>query len=345
MRTRREFLGRSLGAVAAAGALGAVGTLAATRGIAAGAAAGPAEEARRASRKPSGSQRRWRTAFGLNGFMSSEQVFKHTFPIWEVLDFAQREGFEGIELVEGWPRGMYPGADDDERIAKLRGFVARYNVRIFSIQTGAAGAFRKDPGAREAWLKSFTGWARFARKAGCECIGAWPGGDLDGQTIDEAIDVFVGSLKEVAKIVGDEGLLCSVEIEPPFVFNRIEHLVRIVDGVDHPLVKGMYDPSHYDLMNGGRGKPDELLERFGVHRLGYVHFTDTDGTIFNGTSRHLPCGDGHIDVQKSLEVLWKGGYEGWIMIDPWMTEDPYDACLKGRRAIEAAQKEFARTDP
>jgi sugar phosphate isomerase/epimerase len=274
--------------------------------------------------------------------MSSESVFSNLFPLWEVLDFAQKEGFEGIELVEGWPRGMYPGPEEDARIASLRSLFARYNLKIFSIQTGAAGAFRKDRAAREAWLKSFAGWARFARKAGCECIGTWPGGDLDGQTLDQALDALVGSLKEVAKIVSDEELLCSVEIEPPFVFNTIEHLVRIVDGVDHPLVKGMYDPSHYDLMNGSKGKPEELLERFGVHRLGYVHFTDTDGTIFNGTSKHLPCGDGHIDVRKSLETLWKGGYEGWIMIDPWMTKDPYDACRKGRLAIEAARREFTK---
>ena len=323
MTTRRDFLKAS--ALAAA--------LPAARLAAAG-----------ESRRASGSQRRWRAAFGLNGFQSSESVFSNTFPIWEVLDFAQKEGFEGIELCEGWPRGLYPSADDDARIASLRSFFSRYNVKVFSIQTMAAGAFRKDKGAREAWLKSFAGWARFAHKVGCECIGTWPGGDLDGQSLEQAIDALVGSLKEVAKIASDEELLCSVEIEPPFVFNKIEHLIQIIDGVDHPLVKGMYDPSHFDLMNGSKGKPEELLERFGVHRLGYIHFTDTDGTIFGGTSKHLPCGDGHIDVRKSFEILWKGGYEGWIMIDAWMTKDPYDACRKGRLAIESARRDFGKKE-
>lgn len=332
MTSRREFLKHSItwaGLASSGTAFSSLGAASATEGKA-------------SHRRPSGSQRRWRTAFGLNGFMSSESVFGNTFPIWEVLDFAQREGFEGIELVQGWPKGMYPGADDEARIASLRRFFSRYNVRIFSIQTSAAGAFRKDKAAREAWLREFAGWARFARKAGCECIGIWPGGGLDGQTIDQAIDVLVKSLKEVARIATDEDLLCSVEIEPPFVFNRIEHLIRIIDGVGHPRVKGMYDPSHYDLMNGSTGKPEELLERFGVERVGYVHFTDTDGTIFHGTSKHLPCGDGHIDVRRSLETLWRGGYEGWIMIDAWMTKDPYDACRKGRLAIESARRELGK---
>jgi sugar phosphate isomerase/epimerase len=269
-------------------------------------------------------------------------LYGHTFPIWEVLEFAQREGFEGIELLPGWLKGVYPDAGDEARIASLRGFLARYNVKAFSIQTFGAEAFQADRTVREGWVKRFANQASFARQVGCECIGYWPGGDLGGQTVDQAIDSLVWSLKEMAKVVADEELLLSVEIEPPFAFNTIEHLVKILDGADHPLVKGMYDPSHFDLMNGSTGKPHELLERLGVSRVGYVHFTDTDGTLYHGTSKHLPAGDGHIDVRKSLETLWNGGYEGWIMIDAWMTPDPYDACRKGRLAIEAARRGFGR---
>jgi sugar phosphate isomerase/epimerase len=147
----------------------------------------------------------------------------------------------------------------------------------------------------------------------------------------------------MGKVLADEELLLSVEIEPPFAFNTIEHLIAILDGTDHPRVKGMYDPSHFDLMSGSRGKPHELLEQLGVQRVGYVHFTDSDGTLFHGTSKHLPAGDGHIDLRRSLEILWQGGFEGWIMIDAWMTQDPYDACRKGRTLIETACREFSRT--
>ncbi len=330
---RRQFLEHVTGSAAALAALPALFTAAGA--VAADAGANP-------SRAASGGQRRWRTAFGLNGFQSSESIFKHTFPIWEVLEFAQREGFEGIELLPGWLKGVYPAAGDDARIASLRGFLGRYNVKAFSIQTFGAEAFQKSRSTREGWVKKFAGLAEFARKAGCECIGYWPGGDLGGQSVEAAIDSLVWSLKEMGRIVADADLMLSVEIEPPFAFNKIEHLIRMLDGADHPRVKGMFDPSHFDLMNGSTGKPHELLERLGVQRVGYVHFTDTDGTLFHGTSKHLPAGDGHIDVRKALEVLWRGGYEGWIMIDPWMTSDPYDACRKGRAAIESARRDLSR---
>jgi sugar phosphate isomerase/epimerase len=330
MPDRREFLTQLAGATAAL-----------TAGIGTASSAMVAEAVPSTAPRASGSQRRWRTALGLNGFMSAEGAYGGVYPLWEVLDFAQREGFEGVELVEGWPKGMYPDADDDGRIAALRGLYARYNLKIFSIQTFGPGAFQADASAREAWLKQFARYARFARKAGCECMGYWPGGDLAGQTVDQAIDMLVGSLKEAAKIAADEELMLSVEIEPPFAFNTIDHLLRIIDGVGHPSVKGQYDPSHFDVFNGGRGKPEEMLEKFGVHRLGYIHLTDTDGTLYKGTSKHLPCGDGHLDLDKSFEMLWKGGYEGWIMIDAWMIQNPYDACHKGRLAIEAARRKLS----
>ncbi len=330
MIDRRGFLKQAVGTTAVAAGAGMLAPAAAT-------GKGPA-----GSRCASGSQRRWRTAIGLNGFMSAEGAFGSVYPLWEVLDFAQREGFEGVELTESWPKGMYPGPDEDARIAALRGLFARYNLKIFSIQTFGPGAFQADAAARDAWRKQFAGYARFAHKAGCECIGYWPGGDLGGQTVDQALERLVGSLKEAAKIVADEELMLSVEIEPPFAFNTIDHLVRIVDGVGHPLVRGQYDPSHFDVFNGGQGKPEVLLEKFGVERLGYIHLTDSDGTLFKGTSKHLPCGEGHIDIHKSLEVLWRGGYEGWIMIDAWMTRDPYEASRKGRLAIEAARHEFMK---
>ena len=302
-----------------------------TAGIAALGALGSAATAPRHMMLPS--QHRWRVAFGLNGFMSSESQYGQRFPLWEVLDFAQSQGFEGIELVDGWPQGPYPGPAEEARIRSLRRLYTHYNLKIFSIQTAAADAFHPDAARRTAYVKQFESWAVLARKLGCECIGIWPGGSLHGQSLAEGTRRLIGSLKEVAKIAYDNGLLASVELEPPFEFHTIEVLIEIIDGVDHPALRGMYDPSHFDLMTGGTGRPEEGLRSVGVERIGYIHLTDSDGTMFGGTSRHLPCGEGHIDIEKSLRILWEGGYTGWIMIDPWKIKDPYRACRKGKDAI------------
>ncbi|HOK78774.1 MAG TPA: TIM barrel protein, partial [Verrucomicrobiota bacterium] len=131
---------------------------------------------------------RWRTAVGLNGFESASRKYKKNFPIWEVLDFASRCGFDGVELVQGWPMGDYPRANESERVAALRRMYYGFGLQVFSIQLGADGAFDPDPNARQRWLEDFRDRALFARRLGCSCVGLWPGGSLRGQTIDHAID-------------------------------------------------------------------------------------------------------------------------------------------------------------
>ena len=279
----------------------------------------------------------WKTAIGLNGFQSGARKYKKNYPIWEVAQFAEREGFDGVELVSDWPAGGYPEASETERIAALKRLWNAFGIRIFSIQLGADGAFHADADVRRRWLEMFGDRIKLARQLGCACVGMWPYGALGNQTLEQAIENLGKSFREAGKIAEEYGILTAFEIEPPFIFNTEQHIQRILEAADHPNLKTIYDPSHFDLMSGSRGNPHEMLERIGVKNIGYVHFTDCDGTLRDGgTSKHLGAGDGHIDIPASLKMLRDDGFRGWIMIDEWEVPDPYDACVKGMKAIRQA---------
>ncbi len=282
---------------------------------------------------------RWKTAVGLNGFASASSKYKASYPIWDVLDFVADQGFDGVELVEGWPSGGYPIPGQDDQIRSLRRMYDQYGLRVFSIQNGAGGAFSPSAEERQHWIATMRQRLAFAAKVGCRCIGMWPGGGLRGQDIGTAVGHLADSFRQVADTAEALGILAAFEIEPPFVFNTESLLREILQRVDHPNLKTIYDPSHFDLMNGSSGAPHEMLSRIGVEHIGYVHLTDTDGTLRDGgTSKHLACGDGHAQIPESLRVLSEGGFKEWIMIDAWEIPDPYDACRKGLRAIHAAGK-------
>jgi len=283
---------------------------------------------------------RWKTAVGLNGFQSGSHKYKKNYPIWEVLDFASRSGFDGVELVSDWPSGAYPAVDDKERVSALRGLYDRYGLRIFSIQFWAADASHPDPAVRRRWLKDFADSATLAQQLGCECIGLWPGGGLEGRTADQVIQTLSKSFHEAGQIAADHGLIACFELEPVFAINRADQYIQILREANHDALKGIYDPSHFDLMNGSTGRPEELLERVGVKNIGYLQFCDTDGTLRDGgTSKHMACGEGHTDCAKGLRLLKKGGFRGWIMIDEWEVPDPYDACLKCKAVIDQVRRE------
>jgi len=278
---------------------------------------------------------KWKTAIGLNGFSSSSQKYDTVFPIWEVLDYAGRSGFDGVELMRGWPMGNYPASDQTERITALKRFYDAYGLQVFSLQASGRGAFAADARMRKRFVTGAAEQIKFAKAVGCDCIGLWPGGPVRGQTIDQAIVHLAESLREFAKIADDMGMVAAFEIEPPFAFHSEEHLERILAEANDARVKTIYDSSHFDIFNGSTGKPHEMLERIGVEHIGYVHFTDTDGTLRDGgTSKHLGAGDGHIDVPATFKTLKEGGFNGWIMIDTWQIPDPYDASTKGLAAIK-----------
>lgn len=283
----------------------------------------------------------WKTAVGLNGFESSGRKYKKSYPLNDVLAFARDEGFDGIELVERWQAAgwtKYPEPNDATGIRALREPADRHGLQIFSIQLGTAEAFDPDPAVRAAWLITFRKRAELARALGCERIGLWPGGGLRNQSIEEAIARLSESYHGAGQIAAEYELVASFEIEPPFVFNTEAHLAAILKAADHPNLQYIYDPSHFDLMNGSLGRPHEMLARLGVSQVGYIHLTDTDGTLRDGgTSKHLACGDGHANIPASLATLRDGGFNGWIMIDAWEIPDPYDACRKGKQMINAAR--------
>ena len=276
----------------------------------------------------------WKTAIGMNGFASTSRKYGKEFPIEEVLRFASQIGFQGVELVENWPHQQYPNQKNKDAVKALRDQHDKYDLRIFAIQTGAMDAFSPDEGARKKYFGMMRNRIELAHALGCSCIGMWPYGALRGQAIGDAIQRLGSSFAEVARIADDHGIVAAFEIEPPFQFNKREHWAQILEAANEPKLKIIYDPSHFDLMNGSTGRPHEMLENIGVAHVGYVHFTDTDGLLRdNGTSKHLPAGDGHVDIHASFRTLRDGGFEGWIMIDGWEIPDPYDAGRKGIQAI------------
>jgi sugar phosphate isomerase/epimerase len=281
---------------------------------------------------------RWKTAVGLNGFASSERKYRREFPLKEILPFIHSTGFDGIELLEGWRVGSYPDPVNEPR--RMEAFVKQYTsngLKVFSMQTGASGAFSPERATRMQWLAGMRSKTLMAKQLGCDCLGMWPGGSLRGQSLQQAMVHLADSFRRMADIAGEHGVLAAFEIEPPFVFNTEAHLRQILELTDHVNLKTIYDPSHFDLMNGSTGRPHEMLERIGVDQIGYVHLTDTDGKRRDGgTSKHLACGDGHAQIPVSLERLKKGGFKGWIMIDAWEIPDPYDACRRGLHYIRKA---------
>ena len=142
------------------------------------------------------------------------------------------------------------------------------------------------------------------------------------------IERFAAAIKPAAQYAVDKGIFIAVEGEPPLMINTPAHYHKLFAAVGMKEFKVIFDPSHFDMLGGAKGKPEILLEELGVERVGYVQFCDGDSTLRPtpkgqpGTSRHLPCGEGIYDLLVEFaEAAW--GFRGWFQMDSWATEDAY----------------------
>jgi sugar phosphate isomerase/epimerase len=274
---------------------------------------------------------RWKMAIGLNGFGSSEQYHDKSYDYDEILAFARDEGFAGIELWRNWREG-YPDPADDAAIRAARQKIESYGLQVFSIQAGVSGAnpISSAEAERESYRQKLKGQVDLAVKFGCDAMGLWAGGRPDDEiSEDQLIERFAGVVKPVARYAVEQGIFLAIEGEPPLIINTVERYHKLFDAVAMDEFKVIFDPSHFDVLGGAEGRPEDLLLDLGVERVGYVQFCDGDSTIRpfpngrGGTSRHLACGQGVYDIPKLCRILDEGGFEGWFQIDSWATEDAY----------------------
>ena len=273
----------------------------------------------------------WKLAIGLNGFGSSETHHGKRYVYEEILQFARDEGFDGIELWRSWREG-YPDPQDNDAIQAARQKIESYDLQVFSIQAGVRGVnpLSDDPSERSEYTSQLKQQVDLAGKFGCDCMGLWSAGRPPGGTSeDQVIERLAAVIRPVCEYAVDRGIVLAIEGEPPLIVNSVERYHQLFDAVGMEEFKVIFDPSHFDVLGGAVGRPQDLLLELGVDRVGYVQFCDGDSTLRPfpnggaGTSRHLPCGEGVYDIPSLCAILHEGGFQGWFQMDSWGTEDAY----------------------
>lgn len=281
--------------------------------------------------EPRGTQSPWKFAIGLNGFGSSETHHGTSYTLTEILKFAQAEGFQGIELWRGWRDG-YPDPNDAAAVLSTREEIESFGLQIFSIQAGVPGInpLSGDAAERDRYTSGLLEQLGLARKLGCDAMGLWLAGrDPQGTSDEQIIARLADVLRPVVQQAADSGIVLAIEGEPPLIVNSVARYHMLFDAAGMDNLKVIFDPSHFDLLNGAEGRPEDLLLELGVGRVGYVQFCDGDSTLRpfpsgrGGTSRHLPCGEGLYNLPKLCSLLYEGGFRGWFQMDSWGTEDAY----------------------
>ena len=121
-----------------------------------------------------------------------------------------------------------------------------------------------------------------------------------------------------------------------YMCNTMDQLKKLVDAVNHPNVKAMYDTHHSNIEDKSIAEAIYTIAPV----LHHVHISEND--------RGTP-GDGHINFDEAFSALHKIHYKGWLTIEAFSRSDidfanainvwrefspPWDIAEKGLKFIQ-----------
>ncbi len=295
-----------------------------------------------------------KVSVGSSAFIFGEYA-SNPVPLKILTERLEELNFQGIELV-----GMKPYADPEEISSSADRKTLKKMFNKHGLEISNYGADFKERSPASSDTEERTDYKRLFIKNLAFCVDCEiPSMRVDtvdepplkpGVMYDDAWRRFVETWQEGAEQAQKEGILIVWEFEPGFQFNRPSEIVRMVEDVNHPNFKLLFDSCHAHMCASQGARQEDPVETLAgdevelagrlQSRIGYVHLIDSDNTLHDGwTSTHAPFGTGVIDFDALTDAIIKAGYkEEWWTIDLCFWPKAWDILEDSKRFIDSLLK-------
>jgi hydroxypyruvate isomerase len=284
-----------------------------------------------------------RAAFALESFSPAaraaagptpgESPFKFSIMLWTILrerPFEERlekiaeAGYHAVELV-----GEYKNwSEDDFRRCNKKRTELEINVDTTAGLKHGVG----NPRDREAFLAEVRATLLIMEKLECPALIVMSGNVAPDLAPEAQHASCVEGLKRAAELVEGKGvtlLLENIDLEenPHYYMWSVPEAFKIIEEVNHPRVKFLYDLYHAQISGGN------LIANLQRHfdKVGLIHIADVPG-------RHEP-GTGEINYPNIYKKLAELNYNHYVAMEFQPTGDPVKILAAARReALQAAQR-------
>jgi hydroxypyruvate isomerase len=270
-----------------------------------------------------------RAAAGQN---SVETPFKISVMLWTILPdrpFEDRlekiaeAGYHAVELVHESAKWS------EEEFTRYNKKRTELGITFDTTAYTAHGV--ADPSAREAFLADVRAQLEVMKKLECPTLIVMSGNVIPGLPPQAQHDSCVETLKRAAELVEGKGvtlLLENIDLEenPRYYMWSVPEAFQIVEAVNHPQVKFLYDFYHAQISGGN------LIANFQKHhdKVGLIHIADVPG-------RHQP-GTGEINYTNIYKKLAEVNYQHYVAMEFRPLGDPVKVLAQARmEALQAAR--------
>jgi hydroxypyruvate isomerase len=264
--------------------------------------------------------------------LAVEAPFKISIMLWTVfndLPFPERlekvheAGYRAVELVGEYKKW----SEDDFRQCNQK----RTELGIKFDTTAGLGHGIADPRVRDAFLADVRAELKIMEKIACPALIVLSGNVTPDLTPEAQHASCVEGLKRAAELVEGKGvtlLLENIDLEenPHYYLWSVPEAFKIIEEVNHPQVKFLYDFFHAQISGGNL---IAHLEK-NVDKVGLIHIADVPG-------RHEP-GTGEINYPNIYKRLAELKYDRYVAMEFHPLRDPVKTLANARlEALHAAQ--------
>lgn len=136
-------------------------------------------------------------------------------------------------------------------------------------------------------------------------------------------------VKTLVKMAEDSGIICLHENCMNWGGLSYEHTLRLLDGIQSPAFKLVFDIGNPVFNDDVRGKApykkQSAWEFYSAVKGQIVHVHVKDGRVENGKDIFTFPGEGDADVKKIVKDLLDNGYDAGFSIEPHMVTVFHDA--------------------
>jgi sugar phosphate isomerase/epimerase len=292
----------------------------------------------------------FKTATGSSVFATGHYAEKPV-PLEKLLARLRELDFDGIELFGGAPYGsmfQFPTQQDRQ---KLRELILSYDLDIafYGSQLCRFPPASAEQEIRSNYCKLFAESVQFCVDCGImamrvDSVSPPPG--PNGIQHEKAVENLVTVWRECTKLAEAQEVTILWEFEPGFMVNRPYEILSVLEQVDTVNFKVLFDSCHAHMCSVVAARQDGEREMLGGGelefarllgtRIGYVHLVDSDNTLdSNGTSAHIPFGDGELNFDALVSTIMETGYRGpWWAIDLCNRPDAWELLSPSKQYLD-----------
>lgn len=235
----------------------------------------------------------------------------------EIIGQIKKYGYTGFEprLDSGHKHGIELNVEEADLIAIKK----QFDDADIDISCIAVGCKYVDPDTNRENIEKTKKYIELANIMGAPNLRVF-GGDITKISRDEATDLLIKSLKELAPYAEKAGVTICIETHD--AWSNPHYVAQVLKEVNSPFVAANWDVMHPVLWESVSIRDSfEALKPW----IKYVHFHD--GFAVDGNHiKFVPNGTGAIDHKKAVELLMSINFKGYLSLE-WETPDGRDEYL------------------